>query len=235
MQREKKEMNGITEKCPKCGNVVEGKMELTTERKMTKAATKKGLGYFILPVVTGIIGTFIPIPIVGTLIGVFIGIWLNENVFSKAADALDQSMYTSSPFHFDCPACGHVWTKIYQHDADTTPDEVLKRQQEEVVRGFRSGFRTNVVCSVIFGVIGSACWYYCHVNEYASTHMEDVWLLGQMEVTDYNWTWFFLGFLMIVFLIVTVYNIIAAVNNFKEAKNVEGMTVEDFRHSVYRK
>lgn len=230
-------MDRNIEQCPQCGNYTEGKPIYSQTRQITRAAVKKGSAELIGAGIGFVVGIFfgfvgaVPGAIVGYLIGLVAS---SSKATSDLTDSIDQQIYSSTPFQFDCPRCGHTWQKVYQNGTDTIPDSVLQKQQTELVKQLRSDASVNLVMAVISGVISLACGYYCLTHESSSTHMQEVFLLGNTEVTDYNWTWWLLGFILIVAALVTLGQIVSAVNKRGEANQIENMPVSAFRYSSYR-
>ena len=135
---------------------------------------------------------------------------------------------------FDCPRCGHSWRKTFQNGADTIPDSIIAKQQADLVQSKNGDAIGMTVFSIICAIITFACGYYCYSHESSSTHMQNLWLVGETEVTDYNWLWYILAFLAFVFLLITIGCIGSAVEKRDEAKHIKEMTVSDFRTSSYR-
>ena len=231
-------MNRNIEQCPKCGNHTEGKPIYSQSRQVTRAAVKKvsselvgaGIGFFV-GILFGIVGC-VPGAIIGYLIGLVAS---SSKATSDLTDSIDQSLYSSTQFQFDCPRCGYSWQKTFQNGVDTIPDSIIAKQQTELVNSLRATASSNTVLAVISGIITAACGYYCFTHESSSTHMEDVFLIGNTQVTDINWTWWFLGFIMLIFLLITISCIGSVVCKRGEASHIAGMTVTEFRNSPYRK
>ena len=94
----------MNEKCPSCGNIVEGKKKATIGRKMTRGAVKKGA-----TMATGAaIGSVIPG--IGTAAGAVVGLIASEFLNETADDIYDASV-DKIEYEFSCPKCGKRWTK----------------------------------------------------------------------------------------------------------------------------
>ena len=94
----------MNEKCPSCGNIVEGKKKATIGRKMTRGAVKKGA-----TMATGAaIGSVIPG--IGTAAGAVVGLMASEFLNETADDIYDASV-GEIEYEFSCPKCGRKWTK----------------------------------------------------------------------------------------------------------------------------
>lgn len=94
----------MNEKCPSCGNYVEGKKKATIARKMTRGAVKKGA-----TMATGAaIGSIIPG--IGTAVGAAVGFIASE-FLNDAADEMYDAAVDEIEFDFICPKCGRMWTR----------------------------------------------------------------------------------------------------------------------------
>ena len=225
------------EQCPKCQNYTEGKPVFSQTRQVTRAAVKKGSSQLIGAGIGFVVGIFFGILgcVPGAIIGYIIGLLVSSSkTVSDVTDSIDQQLYSSTEFQFDCPRCGHSWRKTFQNGADTIPDSIIAKQQADLVRETRNISGSNFVFAIISGIITIACVYYCYSHESSSTHMQNLWLVGETEVTDYNWLWYILAFLAFVFLLITIGCIGSAVEKRDEAKHIKEMTVSDFRTSSYR-
>ena len=93
----------MNQKCPSCGNYVEGKKRATFARKMTRGAVKKGA-----TMATGAaIGSIIPG--IGTAVGAAVGFIASE-FLNDAADEMYDAAVDEIEFDFICPKCGRKWT-----------------------------------------------------------------------------------------------------------------------------
>lgn len=94
----------MNQKCPSCGNYVEGKKKATIGRKMTRGAVKKGAS-----VATGAaIGSIIPG--IGTLAGATVGLIASE-FLNDTADEMYDGFVDEIEYEFTCPKCGRKWTR----------------------------------------------------------------------------------------------------------------------------
>lgn len=226
------------EQCPKCQNYTEGKPVFSQTRQVTRAAVKKGSSQLIGAVIGFVVGFFFGIVgcVPGAIIGYVIGLYVQSSkTVSDVTDRIDQQMYTSTDFQFDCPRCGHSWRRTYQNGADTIPDSIIAKQQADLVKSIRGNIGSNIIFAVITGVISFACGYYCFTHESSSTHMEDVFLLGNTQVTDINWTWCFLCIVLIITALIAIGQLSSAFGNKSEADRIENMSVSEFRNSSYRR
>lgn len=98
----------MNQKCPSCGNYVEGKKKATIGRKMTRGAVKKGSA-----VATGaLIGSVVPG--LGTLVGGALGLAagaLMSDTTIQAADEMYDAAVGEIEYEFSCPKCGRKWTR----------------------------------------------------------------------------------------------------------------------------
>lgn len=226
------------EKCPKCENYTEGKPVYSQTRQMTRAAVKKGssqligagIGFFV-GIFFGFVGC-VPGAIVGYVIGLLVS---SSSTVNDMTDSVDQQLYSSTLFRFDCPRCGQSWQKTYQNGADTVPDAVLEKQKSDLLQRLRGDAGAGITSAVVFGLMAAASAYYCLSHESSSTHTKNVWLIGDTEVTDYNWTWWLLCLVAVVCFFVAFSFVSSVVSKRAEAKTVEQMSVDEYRHSAYRK
>jgi hypothetical protein len=225
------------EQCPMCQNYTEGKPVFSQARQVTRAAVKKGSSQIIGAVIGFVVGFCFGIVgcVPGSIIGYFIGLLVSSSkTISEVTDSIDQQLYSSTEFQFDCPRCGYSWRRFFQNGTDTIPDSVIARQQADLVRTTNESANSNFMYAVIWGIITLACIWYCFTTESSSKHMEKLWLVGEVEVIDVNWLWFILAFFAFVFSLITIWCLIDAINKKREANRIEEMTVSDFRTSSYR-
>ncbi len=226
------------EQCPKCQNYTEGKPVYSQTRQVTRAAVKKGSSQLFGAVIGFVIGFFFGIVgcVPGAIIGYVIGLYVQSSkTVSDVTDSIDQQMYSSTDFQFDCPRCGHSWRRTYQNGADTIPDSIIAKQQADLVKSIRGNISSNIIFAVITGIIAIACGYYCFTHESSSTHMEDVFLLGNTQVTDINWTWWLLCIVLIITALIAIGQLTSAFSNKSEANHIENMSISEFRNSSYRR
>lgn len=133
------------QKCPICGNYVEGKKVATFARKMTRGAVKKGSA-----AVTGAaIGSIIPG--VGTVIGGAIGLVtgaLMEDGVNEVADLVEDLAFDETEYEFRCPKCGHYWKMKNVSNQESEIKEKLKSSPQSSPHIFDSsgnGSRTEIL------------------------------------------------------------------------------------------
>ena len=99
-------MDRYITKCPKCGNMVEGKIKRDFTRNLTRGTVNKGsamaTGAVIGSVVPGI-GT-----VVGGAVGLLAGTLMKDDV-DKVSDTLESSLFENIEYEFCCPRCGKTW------------------------------------------------------------------------------------------------------------------------------
>lgn len=117
------------EKCPKCGNIVEGKVVKTYTNKVARQGAKSAVH-----MATGMggmgtgaaIGSMI-LPGVGTVVGGALGFIgsamfnqkVNENI-DKLGDKIEEE-FLSMSYEFECPSCHYKWT----HGEDDLSEEEI--------------------------------------------------------------------------------------------------------------
>lgn len=118
------------EKCPKCGNIVEGKVVKTYTNKVARQGAKSAVH-----MVTGMggmgtgaaIGSMI-LPGVGTVVGGALGFVgsamfnqkVNENI-DKVGDKIEDE-FLSMNYEFECPNCHCKWTR---GSNELSPEEIM--------------------------------------------------------------------------------------------------------------
>ena len=95
----------MNQKCPSCGNYVEGKKKATIGRKMTRGVMKKGG----TTAAGALIGTMFGGP-VGTVLGIAAGALMSDTT-TQAADEMYDAAVGEIEYEFSCPKCGRKWTK----------------------------------------------------------------------------------------------------------------------------
>lgn len=95
----------MNQKCPACGNFVEGKKKETFARKMTRSVMKKGG----TTAAGALIGTMFGGP-VGTVLGIAAGALMSDKT-NQAADEMYDAAVGEIEYEFACPKCGRMWTK----------------------------------------------------------------------------------------------------------------------------
>ena len=94
----------MNQKCPSCGNYVEGKKKATIGRKMTRGVMKKGG----TTAAGALIGTMFGGP-VGTVLGIAAGALMSDTT-TQAADEMYDAAVGEIEYEFSCPKCGWKWT-----------------------------------------------------------------------------------------------------------------------------
>lgn len=94
----------MNQKCPSCGNYVEGKKINTLARKVTRGAVKKGA-----TMATGAaIGSVIPG--IGTAVGAAVGLIASE-FLNDTTDEMYDAAVDEIEYEFTCPKCGRKWSR----------------------------------------------------------------------------------------------------------------------------
>lgn len=219
-------MERKVEECKKCGNHVVGTPQYDSTRRMTRNATKvatnSGLKW-ILSVVGLIIGGIfglgigaIPGAIGGYLVGCLFG-----NTTDNVVNAVDESLYNSTSYSFDCPKCGNQWIHELSNTSDTTSDTYLQAQKDRRVKKYEDaagGGKMQLVFSLISGLL--ALWYW-------NTHTmhETLWvcllLIGA-------------GVMIIAGVIGFFSGLSGYLTNKEKADNIRKMSLSDYRFSKER-
>lgn len=149
-------MDRNIDQCPKCQNYTEGKPVFSQTRQVTRAAVKKGSSQLIGAGIGFVVGIFFGIVgcVPGAIIGYIIGLLVSSSkTVSDVTDSIDQQLYSSTEFQFDCPRCGHSWRKTFQNGADTIPDSIIAKQQADLVQSKNGDAIGMTVFSIICAII----------------------------------------------------------------------------------
>ena len=123
-------MTKVSEKCPHCGNIVEGHKIKSYVNKLTRQGAKSA-AHSITRV--GAMGTGAAVgsailPGIGTIVGGAVGFlgstMFNQKVNEKIDKAIDkvEDDYLVMDYEFTCPNCGHKWAK---NEALIGKDEII--------------------------------------------------------------------------------------------------------------
>ena len=109
----------------------------------------------------------------------------------------------------------------------------------KTLRPTKVGVVMSFIPPLLSALITYGCWFYCHTHEAYTTYMAHSIILGDYEDHNYSFLWYFLGFLMIVFGIVTIvvacilFNSLAS--DYEKANSIERMALKTFKASKYFK
>jgi len=123
-------MTKVSEKCPHCGNIVEGHKIKSYVNKLTRQGAKSA-AHSITRV--GAMGTGAAVgsailPGIGTIVGGAVGFlgstMFNQKVNEKIDNTIDkiEDGYLTMDYEFTCPNCGHKWAK---NEALIGKDEII--------------------------------------------------------------------------------------------------------------
>ena len=232
-------MKNIVDKCSRCGNYVKGEPLYSSGRKLTRSVAKQGVNWGLK---IGIIAAFtlggailgwgigaIPSFIVGLIISFFFGNSTNEVV-----NEIDQELYSTTQYKFECPRCGQVWQKIFSNKADTETDEILENKKQNLVDGKTGKMILYGILFIIAGLATWGCYHYCQVHESSTTYMDTAWLIGEYERTDYHWGWYIMGFFGILAGICAIVCFFAFIATWIKRSEIKKMSISEFRNSEYR-
>ncbi len=154
-------MAKITERCPNCGNVVEGKVKRSTASKVTRNVIKKGG----MKTVLGVAGTVVPGfgNVAGFIAGTAIDAIWGDKINNAVDDAAD-ILVEDTNYSFTCPNCGHTWvhneseqigyTALEEGDEEEEYDEFI--ESNKVSREFLSSFIKDAsICHYCLHIINS--------------------------------------------------------------------------------
>ena len=117
---------GNVQKCPHCGNYVEGKRIQSYAKKVAKTGVKTAVNGATSVGAAGtgaVIGTAI-FPGVGTVIGAGLGLIGSAMYHTAVNEGIDAAadFVTSAEYEFACPKCGHKWTGQTEDEEDEDDD-----------------------------------------------------------------------------------------------------------------
>lgn len=174
--------------------------------------------------------------VVGGAVGAALGTYLSDKVSAKV-DEVGNTIEKNVDVAYDyiCPQCGKQWSRKYRGGQLIQTDAFINRKKDEYIQTIKPNVLQSVISFIISGAICGGSLYYCITNDsmiYGSTT-----LLGfEMQTSNPNWTWWFLGFVALVFILITLYNIGAIGREIEKGeiiKKVEKMSPQDFLESEY--
>ena len=131
---------------------------------------------------------------------------------------------------YKCRNCGYIWKG---EGVSRIPDYVLQQQKDKLEAMNKANARSSLKWGVIYGLVTVFCAFYCIVHDLTTTTMEDVWLLGNTEVAHVDWWWLLL-FIVGICTAVCTYSKINDYNlHNTSAKELNQMSVSEFRTSRY--
>ena len=130
-------MTKVSEKCPHCGNIVEGHKIKSYVNKLTRQGAKSA-AHSLTGV--GAMGTGAAVgsailPGIGTIVGGAVGLLgstiFNQKVNEKIDNTIDkiEDGYLTMDYEFTCPNCGHKWAK---NEALIGKDEIIAQNIKSI-------------------------------------------------------------------------------------------------------
>lgn len=192
------------EKCPNCGNNVQGEPQIDQIRQLTRKGVSSGTNYLFKKIIIGIlapiIGTVI-LPAFGTFIGfiiLFVLFYQGQKYADKVSYQVDKNLYQHINYSFKCPNCGNQWTMNFQTGLSNMPDDVLeeikagKVNEAKGISQFCGILGLIVVLLLIYGL------YYCITKDSRIDTGEtySTWF-GSFEKYDCNYWWYMWGLVVI--------------------------------------
>jgi len=120
-----------TQKCPHCGNYIEGKRIQSYTKKVVKTGVKSAVN---AATSVGAAGTGAAIgsaifPGIGTIVGAGVGLVGSAMFHTAVNDGIDAvaDVVTDAEYEFTCPKCGHKWTGQIE---DVDDDDDLIDEEE---------------------------------------------------------------------------------------------------------
>lgn len=183
--------------CPVCQHVANSEQNIksTSELKQT-AATYGGkfAGKQVGGAVGSMIGAFLGVEELGYQLGASAGGYLaGEAVKDHYSAPKWDGSYT-----FTCPHCGLKW-----HSSRSNAEilEAIRSRKASEEEGHIGQMFGNLLFPIVSSAITWWAWYYCNTHESKSYshYYEGIFGFGAGDVYSTNWSWYFVGFLMIVF------------------------------------
>ena len=224
-----------TDICPKCGNYTSGTPFISGERQLVKKVAKKGSAKIIGLAVGAVIGLFVGGPHASAICAVlgFVISFFFDSVTTEFSNEVENSFYETTQFNFQCPRCGHLWSKVFHFQDDTTTDAVLLSQKAAKVDTIRKQANNHWTKFGILGAIVFGCGYYCATHDRTYMTGEHLWgLISSREVTSDMWI--FMMVLLVIFGLFAIQQLRIIFRIQNEADKVANMSVSEFRYSTYR-
>lgn len=231
-------------KCPCCNSWVEGTFKRSNANELTrsgaKALLKSGMGASPASAMQAGVAIGSALGPVGSVLGGAIGAVAGTYMSDKINEKVDEvgnyiETQVNVGFDFICPKCGKQWTRQYKNGQLTETDEFINRKKIDYIKSLEPHVIQSVISFIFSGAIFGGSLYYCIVND--SMTYGTTTLLGiEMQTSDPNLTWWFLGLVAIVFLFITLYTIAAIsteIEKGKSIKKIEKMSPQEFRESEY--
>ncbi|MDE6383976.1 MAG: hypothetical protein K2K79_06470 [Paramuribaculum sp.] len=133
---------------------------------------------------------------------------------------------------YRCTSCNGVWNN--PNLVDETPLPVLEEEKKDAISRFKSAVWWDIIIFLIPLAITIWSFHYCWINDFTSKRMEDNWLMGTIEVTDYHWLWPLVGIIFIVSAIFTFKCFNSISEDYNAVKRLKSMSLESFRWSKLR-
>lgn len=197
------------EKCPHCGNIVEGKKIKSYTNKVARQGAKSSVHMATSAggMATGAaIGSAV-LPGVGTVVGGALGFIgsamfnqkVNENI-DKVGDKIEDE-FISMDYEFVCPKCGHSW-EGNDYDVDDVDEDDFTKGEEYFKDDFNRFFESydTIMSSVdsaekfISYLQGNRNSSELMVSDYVETEYDFLsayvameYLMNKLESVNYNW------------------------------------------------
>ncbi len=215
-----------TEVCPHCQNYVVGKPNYSSEqqavRQVTKTSINWGLKSLIVVGITGFCAIFgFGIGAIPGFIGSLIVACFFGNSATEGADSVADSLYESTEYVFNCPKCGHSWRHTLKNSLDTDSDELLLNLQNKKAEDLKSDAFGNLCSTIISALVFIGSLWYWNTHSFQDSFFTGIFLLGAGGA--------------IIFTAVSFFICLGSYfSKDSAAKEVQNMTVDEFRKSKYR-
>ncbi|MDE6814075.1 MAG: hypothetical protein K2J28_09680 [Duncaniella sp.] len=214
------------QECPHCKNYVVGHPNYTTEQKMVRHVTKKGINWglktsivIIITVLGGIFGLgigSIPGFILGLVVACFFG-----NSTEEGVNEITQNIYESLEYSFSCPKCGHIWNLTLKNGLDTDSDELLQACKDRKVKALKDGASGNKFVTILTLLMCICGIWYWNTHSFKDSLWVSILLL-------------FAGTSIIVTGIGCLSCFSSWMSESSKASEIEKLTLDEFRTSKYR-
>lgn len=228
------------EKCPNCGNNVEGQPQIDITRQLTRKGASMGANMAFKEILKGIIapiiGTIV-FPAVGTFIGFiifFIFAYQAQKYVDRISVQIDREIYQQVNYSFTCPSCGRQWTKTFQTGVSDMPDDVLETLKEEKVNNVKGYSQIlGVVALLIVGLFAYGL-YYCITKDarYATGETYSTWF-GTFDKYEVNYWWYAWGLAVVFNFFISLLVVPMWLKYLCDYFDLKSMSLQDFMKNYF--
>lgn len=191
----------IVHRCPRCKSKSIGKT-----KRQEKSDVQKGLE---------LVGGFLE--------GYFIG--TNGSITEYISNSINDP--SKMPKYY-CKDCGNTWN--HENYIDETPIEVLEEEKKNLISSLKTDCILKVFGLIVVGAVTVWSFLYCWNNNFKTYHTEDLWLLGETQITDWHYDWLLVGIVFVITLILTIKVIGSLLTDIDKISRLRKMSADSYRH-----